>query len=202
MIAIDTNLLIYAHRSRTPEHARARKAIERAARAAAGWGIAAPSLTEFWAIATHPASEERPSTPTQAAAFVAALVKAGAQIWLPGPGFGDRLLQVASNLVGNAVHHGSAERGVEVRVDGTKSAHLTIAICNGGLIPDALMPHVFEPFQSGEVRSHRSGLGLGLFISKEIVAAHRGTLSVASKADTTTFTIVLPRGGSAAAAPA
>ena len=98
MIAIDTNLLVYAHRSRTPEHARARKAIERAAGAAAGWGIAAPSLTEFWAIATHPASEGRPSTPTQAAAFVTALVKAGAQIWLPGPGFGDRLLQVATDL--------------------------------------------------------------------------------------------------------
>ena len=98
MIAIDTNLLVYAHRSRTPEHTRARKAIERAAAFDNGWGIAAPSLAEFWAIATHPASEGRPSTPTQAAAFVAALVKAGAQIWLPGPGFGDRLLQVATDL--------------------------------------------------------------------------------------------------------
>ncbi len=98
MIAIDTNLLVYAHRSRTPEHARARKAIARAAGSDDGWGIAAPSLTEFWAIATHPASEGRPSTPTQAAAFVSALVKAGAQIWLPGPGFGARLLQVATDL--------------------------------------------------------------------------------------------------------
>ena len=98
MIAIDTNLLVYAHRARTSEHARARKAIERAAAGDAGWGIAAPSLTEFWAIATHPASEGRPSTPSQAAAFVGALVKAGAQIWLPGPGFGDRLLQVATDL--------------------------------------------------------------------------------------------------------
>ena len=98
MIAIDTNLLVYAHRSRTPEHTRARKAIEQAAGSADGWGIAAPSLTEFWAIATHPASEGRPSTPNQAAAFVSALVKAGAQIWLPGPGFGDRLLQVAADL--------------------------------------------------------------------------------------------------------
>jgi toxin-antitoxin system PIN domain toxin len=98
MIAIDTNLLVYAHRSRTPEHTRARKAIERAAGADEGWGFAASSLAEFWAIATHPASEGRPSTPTQAAAFVAALEKAGAQIWLPGPGFGDRLLQVATDL--------------------------------------------------------------------------------------------------------
>ena len=98
MIALDTNLLVYAHRSRTTEHARARKAIERAAVDDRGWGVAAASLTEFWAIATHPAAEGRPSTPAQAAAFVKALVKAGAEIWLPGPGFGDRLLQVATDL--------------------------------------------------------------------------------------------------------
>lgn len=98
MIAIDTNLLVYAHRSRTPEHARARKAIERAAAADEGWGMATPSLAEFWAVATHPASDGRPSTPQQAAAFVSALVKAGAQIWIPGPGFGDRLLQMAADL--------------------------------------------------------------------------------------------------------
>ena len=98
MIAIDTNLLVYAHRSRTPEHGRARKAIARAASERTGWGFAAASLTEFWAIATHPASEGPPSTPAQAAAFVRALVRAGAQIWLPGPGFGDRLLQLASDL--------------------------------------------------------------------------------------------------------
>ena len=98
MIAIDTNLLVYAHRSRTPEHARAQKAIARAVGADSGWGMAAASLAEFWAIATHPASEGRPSAPAQAAAFVGALVQAGAQIWLPGPGFGDRLLQLAADL--------------------------------------------------------------------------------------------------------
>ncbi len=98
MTLIDTNLLVYAHRSRTPEHARARKAVARAASSDEGWGIAAATVTEFWAIATHPASEGRPSTPSQAAAFVAALVKAGAQVWLPGPGFADRLLQMATDL--------------------------------------------------------------------------------------------------------
>jgi hypothetical protein len=38
------------------------------------------------------------STPKQAAAFIGALVQAGAQVWLPGPGFGDRLLQMATDL--------------------------------------------------------------------------------------------------------
>ena len=60
--------------------------------------MAAASVTEFWAIATHPASDGHPSTPAQAAAFVRALVQAGAEVWLPGAGFGDRLLQLATDL--------------------------------------------------------------------------------------------------------
>jgi hypothetical protein len=98
MIAIDTNLLVYAHRERTPQHKRARKAIERAAATPRGWGMAAAVLPEFWSVVTHPSSEGRPSTPAQAAAFVRALTDAGAVIWLPGPGFGERLLQTASGL--------------------------------------------------------------------------------------------------------
>ena len=98
MIAIDTNLLVYSHRARTPEHARAQAAITRAAASGRGWGFAAAVLPEFWSVVTHRASEGRPSTPAQAAAFVRALSTAGAAIWLPGPGFGERLLQVARDL--------------------------------------------------------------------------------------------------------
>ena len=98
MIAIDTNLLVYAHRRRTPQHGRARKAIERAAADARGWGLAVAVLPEFWSVVTHPSSVGKPSTPDQAATFVQALVDAGAMVWLPGPGFGERLLQVAADL--------------------------------------------------------------------------------------------------------
>lgn len=98
MIAIDTNLLVYSHRARTPEHARAKAAVTRAAASGRGWGMAAGVLPEFWAVVTHPASEGRPSTPAQAVAFVRALTTAGAAIWVPGPGFGDRLLQLARDL--------------------------------------------------------------------------------------------------------
>ena len=83
--------LTVVHSEKPVKYVRARKAIDRAAAGDAGWGIAAASVTEFWAIATHPASEGRSSTPGQATAFVRALVHAGAEIWLPGPGFGDRL---------------------------------------------------------------------------------------------------------------
>ncbi len=95
MIALDTNMLVYAHRRRTPQHRAARLAVERAAADARGWGIATPALAEFWAIATHPASEGRPSTGREAAEFVRALVDAGAHLWQSGPGFGQRLLQLA-----------------------------------------------------------------------------------------------------------
>jgi len=97
VIAIDTNLLVYAHRERTPQHKLARKAIEAAAVSGA-WGIASAVLPEFWSVVTHPGSDGGPSSPAQARSFVRALTEAGAIIWLPGPGFGERLLQVAADL--------------------------------------------------------------------------------------------------------
>ncbi|MFI5178218.1 MAG: TA system VapC family ribonuclease toxin [Vicinamibacterales bacterium] len=98
MIALDTNLLVYSHRSRAPQHTRAQRAVERAASDPRGWGFAAAVLPEFWAVVTHPAAEGRPSSPSQAAAFIRALTTAGAAVWLPGPGFGERLLQLADDL--------------------------------------------------------------------------------------------------------
>ena len=98
MIAVDTNLLVYAHRERTPQHKRARKAIELAASRSNGWGIASAALPEFWSVVTHPSADGRPSSPPHAAAYVRALTEAGAVIWTPGPGFGERLLQAAADL--------------------------------------------------------------------------------------------------------
>lgn len=48
MIAVDTNLLVYAHRSAVPEHARARRAIENAVDDPHGWGISIANVAEFW----------------------------------------------------------------------------------------------------------------------------------------------------------
>jgi toxin-antitoxin system PIN domain toxin len=97
VIALDTNLLVYAHRSATPEHKAARAAIERAA-ATGAWGFAAPVVTEFWGVVTHPASSGRPSTPDEALRFLVALEDAGAHVWSPGAGFGIRLAQLAADL--------------------------------------------------------------------------------------------------------
>jgi PAS domain S-box-containing protein len=108
----------------------------------------------------------------------------------------DRLLQVASNLVGNAVRYRTAESEVLVRLDGSDRATVTTTVENKGVIPAELLPIICEPFQRGQVRERHGGLGLGLFITREIVTAHDGTIDVASVIDTTTFTVRLPRGAS------
>ena len=98
MIAVDTNLLVYAHRSAVAEHAPARRAILRARRFAAGWGFSLPVVCEFWSVVTHPAAQGRPSTPDEARRFIGSLEAAGAEIWMPGAGFAVRLARMAADL--------------------------------------------------------------------------------------------------------
>jgi toxin-antitoxin system PIN domain toxin len=96
MIAIDTNLLVYAHRAGSPEHRRTQQALERAA--AGRWGFATASIAEFYAVVTHPRCEGGPSPPRRAAAFVRALQAAGAETWNPDHDFSAQLLQLAEDL--------------------------------------------------------------------------------------------------------
>ena len=99
MIVVDTNLLVYAHRAGCPEHSAGRSAIQRAARVPGGWGIALPSLTEFWMVVTHPSSAGGPSTPEQAGAFLTALFETGRpSILCAGPALGLRLVRLAVDL--------------------------------------------------------------------------------------------------------
>ena len=107
----------------------------------------------------------------------------------------DRLARVASNLLGNALRHGTEECPINITVDGSDVAAVTVQIHNDGVIPAEFLPKLFEPFQSGERTSQRrEGLGLGLFITRQIVAAHGGTVEVESSAGAgTRFTVRLPR---------
>lgn len=98
MVVIDSNLLVHAHRAVTPEHRAAKRALGMASRRADGWGIATASALEFWSVVTHPAAGGRPSTPTEARAFVDALVDAGARVLSPGPALSQRVLDVAVRL--------------------------------------------------------------------------------------------------------
>ena len=98
MIALDTNLLVYAHRAALPEHRAARRAIERASRDPRGWGIPLPCVGEFWSVVTHPGCQGGPSPGPLAAGFLRALVDAGAAIWNPGEQFWRRFTQLAADL--------------------------------------------------------------------------------------------------------
>ncbi len=107
----------------------------------------------------------------------------------------DRLAEVLSNLLGNAVEHHTPQTPVivEARADGP---NVFVAVTNQGEpIPADVLPFIFEPFRRAkkEERSKAGNLGLGLYIAHEIVVAHGGTLDVRSADHTTTFTIRLPR---------
>jgi two-component system, sensor histidine kinase and response regulator len=110
----------------------------------------------------------------------------------------ERLAQVVSNLLGNALQHGEAGRDVIVRLDGTAPSTIGVAVENAGEIaPDAL-PHLFEAFARGPVRSREDGLGLGLYITAQIAQAHGGAAVARSEHGATTIEVTLPRRAAAA----
>lgn len=113
---------------------------------------------------------------------------------LAGTWDAERLCQVITNLVGNALHHGSADHPVRIAVDGSRPEEVSITVSNGGTIPAGLLPHLFDPFRGGEREPGRhQGLGLGLFIAHQIVRAHHGTIEARSHNDVTSFRVTLPR---------
>ncbi|WP_345814109.1 GAF domain-containing sensor histidine kinase [Paraburkholderia sp. PREW-6R] len=106
-----------------------------------------------------------------------------------------RVQQLLSNLLGNAVTHGSAEYPVKVHVR-VENAELLVSVMNGGnaISPDAL-GRVFEPYWRPATSKPGGGLGLGLYICKQIVTAHGGLLEVCSSDEEgTCFVARLPTG--------
>ena len=113
---------------------------------------------------------------------------------LAGTWDAERLCQVVTNLVGNALHHGSADQPVRICADGNLPETVSITVSNGGTIPPELMPHLFDAFRGGKREPGRhQGLGLGLFIAHQIVRAHRGAIEAKSQDNVTTFRVTLPR---------
>jgi two-component system sensor histidine kinase/response regulator len=108
----------------------------------------------------------------------------------------ERIAQVASNLIGNALKHGSTAAPICVRLDGTQRDTVTLVVKNGGVIPADILPHLFDPFRGGQRQSGRGdGLGLGLYIVSQIVQAHDGGVDVKTgEGGETAFHIRLPRG--------
>jgi len=106
----------------------------------------------------------------------------------------DRLAQVFGNLLGNALEHGSPATPVDVRL-GLENGVARIDVENrGATIPADLREEIFEPFRRVGRDTSRTptGVGLGLYITREIVRAHGGTIEMTSEGDRTTFTLRLP----------
>lgn len=108
----------------------------------------------------------------------------------------DRLAQLVSNLVGNALAHGVPGAPVSILLDGRGGDEVVLEVANAGSIPAELLPGIFEPFAASRGRAGGAsrGLGLGLHITRQIATAHGGSIDVASSDEGfTTFTVRLPR---------
>ena len=111
-----------------------------------------------------------------------------------------RIQQALTNLLGNAVQHGSRRSPVTLTADGGADA-IVLKVSNAGdPIPSDALQAIFEPLvrvpnaSAAEHERSRTSLGLGLFIVREIVLAHGGTITVESSLEAgTVFTIRLPR---------
>ena len=117
---------------------------------------------------------------------------------LPGEWDVARMSQVVSNLLGNAIQHGAVTSAVTL--SGKRDENLVeIAVHNNGTsIPVDAIPKLFDCLFQGRISEQAdddqtTSLGLGLYIAREIVVAHGGTISVASSdEDGTAFTARLP----------
>jgi signal transduction histidine kinase len=104
----------------------------------------------------------------------------------------DRIAQLFSNLLGNALTYGFVDKPILVRaMSDEKYFNLTVTNA-GNPIPPAALERLFQPFYRSSTLHSREGLGLGLYIAHEIARAHGGTLEVKSTHEETSFTLRMP----------
>jgi signal transduction histidine kinase len=108
-----------------------------------------------------------------------------------------RIDQLLQNLIGNALQHGSNSHEISLSLNGDEHS-VTLVVHNlGEPIAEDAIGTIFDPLvrsASEELGQPSTSLGLGLFIVKEVVNAHQGSITVTSNRDDgTTFTVVLPK---------
>lgn len=110
----------------------------------------------------------------------------------------DRLTQVISNLVSNALQHSGATTPVSLVAEGHDLAVVLRVHNEGKVIPETVIKKIFEPMvrqsMEDDQQKNVTGMGLGLYIAREIVTAHGGAIDVTSTETAgTTFTVRIPR---------
>jgi signal transduction histidine kinase len=104
----------------------------------------------------------------------------------------DRLAQLCTNLLVNAIEHGAANAPIEVRLR-REPQSVALSVSNrGDPIPESAISSIFEPFRRGRSVSKAGGVGLGLHIVSEIARAHGGTVEAQSDPNSTVFVVTLP----------
>jgi phosphoserine phosphatase RsbU/P len=112
----------------------------------------------------------------------------------PCTGDADRLTQLLGNLVGNAFSYGAPDQPVTVTSEVLPTAYRITVHNHGAPIPAALLNRLFEPMSRGDDEDVSGGVGLGLFIVREIALAHGGEVGVASDEQSgTCFSVTVPR---------
>jgi len=118
---------------------------------------------------------------------------------LTGEWDADRLRQVVSNLLGNAVHHGGGAGPVDVSAS-AEGSHVRLVVRNGGPpIPPEALTTLFDPLirvssPDAQERRRHGSIGLGLYIARVVALAHGGDIEVKSSGEAgTVFTVRLPR---------
>ncbi len=108
----------------------------------------------------------------------------------------NRIAQLVSNLLANALTHGKSDTLVSIDVS-HRNGILEFSVSNQGeKIADDLLPTLFEPFTREGKRKSQNGLGLGLYISSEIAQAHNGSLTCTSTDEETRFSFYMEVGDS------
>ncbi|HEY5331260.1 MAG TPA: HAMP domain-containing sensor histidine kinase [Acidobacteriaceae bacterium] len=118
---------------------------------------------------------------------------------LPGEWDEPRMSQVLSNLLGNAVQHGDVKSPISVTAKRDENGEVELSVHNEGTpIPPKMIPKLFDCLFQGSsdqraADDNSTSLGLGLYIAKEIISAHGGTIEVqSSDGEGTTFAVRLP----------
>lgn len=104
----------------------------------------------------------------------------------------ERVGQLLSNLLGNAITHGAANATIHISAS-VSNGMFELSVANSGApIPPGTLDQLFMPFFRGNARPSQQGLGLGLYIASEIARGHGGTLSAVSTDEETRFTFKMP----------